>query len=110
MANIMESRDPSMKKRVQLQEKNQITIPDEIVDQLQLKEGEDFEITIENGHIKLVPVITIEKDQAWFWTEKWQEEEREAELDLKEGRVKNFDSVKEAMDWLEDEENADDED
>lgn len=31
-------------------------------------------------------------DQAWFWTEEWQEKEREADEDIAAGRVEHFDS------------------
>ena len=32
----------------------------------------------------------IDPDQAWWWTEEWQKKEREAEKDVKEGKVKKF--------------------
>jgi len=38
----------------------------------------------------------------YFWTGKWQEGEREADEDMKAGRVKSFDSVDELikeLDW-----------
>ncbi|MDO8490669.1 MAG: hypothetical protein Q7T04_01480 [Dehalococcoidia bacterium] len=37
----------------------------------------------------------MDKSQAYFWTKKWQEREREADEDIKAGRVKAFDSVEE---------------
>lgn len=36
-------------------------------------------------------------DQAYLWTKEWQEAEKEASEDIKEGRVKTFDSVEELM-------------
>ena len=36
-----------------------------------------------------------------FWTRKWQEGEREADEDIKAGRVKAFDSVEELISDLE---------
>jgi len=38
-------------------------------------------------------VSLIDKDQAWWWTEEWQKKEREAERDIKEGKVKRFTNV-----------------
>jgi hypothetical protein len=38
---------------------------------------------------------------AYFWTRKWQEGEREADEDIKAGRVKTFDSVEELISDLE---------
>lgn len=34
----------------------------------------------------------IDPEQAWFWTQKWQEREREADEDLAAGRVTRFES------------------
>ena len=38
--------------------------------------------------------------QAYFWTEKWQKGEREADADIKAGRVKCFKSADEAVEYL----------
>jgi hypothetical protein len=35
----------------------------------------------------------IDKSQAYFWTKNWQDAEKEAEEDIKAGRVNTFDSV-----------------
>jgi len=35
----------------------------------------------------------IDPDQRWWWTEEWQAGEREAERNIAEGRVENFDSA-----------------
>lgn len=37
------------------------------------------------------------KSQAWYWSEKWQEWERQADEDIAAGRVKGFDSVEELV-------------
>ena len=39
----------------------------------------------------------IQKDQRWWWTEAWQSGERQAERDLKVGRVKVFESANELL-------------
>ena len=39
----------------------------------------------------------IDEDQAWWWTEEWQKGEREAEKDIKEGRVKKFSNVEDLI-------------
>jgi hypothetical protein len=44
-----------------------------------------------------MPKKLVDKSQAYFWTRKWQEGEREAEEDIKAGRVKAFDSVEELI-------------
>jgi hypothetical protein len=49
----------------------------------------------------LVPKKLVDKSQAYFWTRKWQEGEREADEDIRAGRVKAFDSVEELVSDLE---------
>ena len=41
---------------VELRKKSQITLPKEIVNKLNLVEGDKFEVSVENGVIKLEPV------------------------------------------------------
>lgn len=44
----------------------------------------------------------IDPDQAWWWTEEWQKKEREAEKDIREGRLHGpFESVKEFKESIE---------
>jgi hypothetical protein len=50
-----------------------------------------------------MPKKLVDKSQAYFWTRKWQEAEREADEDIKAGRVKTFDSVDELVRELEQE-------
>jgi len=46
-----------------------------------------------DGVIELHPVLPHRADQAWFWTERWQAMEREAEADITAGRTHTFDSA-----------------
>lgn len=41
---------------VELKAKSQVTIPKEIVQSMELKQGDQFEVTEDNGKIVLVPV------------------------------------------------------
>jgi len=50
-----------------------------------------------------MPKKLVDKSQAYFWTRRWQEGEREADEDIKAGRVKTFDSVDELVKDLEQE-------
>ena len=48
--------------------------------------------------IILKPVQTIPRDQAWFWSEKWQKMEREADEAIIRGDVVGpFDNVEDAI-------------
>ena len=47
---------------IELRKKSQITWPKEIVKSLKLQEGGKFEVSIENGTIKLEPVAVYPKE------------------------------------------------
>ncbi len=49
----------------------------------------------EDGVVELHPLAAVPADQAWFWTERWQEMERDADADVAAGRVTNDDTVEE---------------
>lgn len=83
-----------------LKKKGQLTIPKEVRKMLNLKENDELGFSVEDGKIVLRPVITIAKDQMWFWTGKWQEAEREADSDIEHGRVESFTDVDEAIKFL----------
>jgi antitoxin MazE len=80
---------------------SQITIPKQIMKKLLLKEGDKIEFEVKEDEIVIRPVLIIDKTQAWFWTKKWQKAEKEADEDIKAGRVKTFDEVDSIMKDLE---------
>lgn len=41
--------------------------------------------------------IKVPRDQAWFWTPEWQEKEREADRDMKEGRYEDFENAEDLL-------------
>ena len=85
-----------IKSTVRIGPKHQITITKDIFEALDLKVGDFLDAHLEDGTIVLVPQKLIPKDQAWFWTEEWQKGEKEADEDIKAGRlIGPFDSVKE---------------
>jgi bifunctional DNA-binding transcriptional regulator/antitoxin component of YhaV-PrlF toxin-antitoxin module len=47
----------------------------------------------EDGVIELHPLASVPADQRWFWTERWQRMEREADEDVAGGRVRTYDDV-----------------
>lgn len=83
-----------------LKKKGQVTIPAGVRKLLDLSEDDQLEVSVEEGRIILNPVVTISKDQAWFWTKEWQKEEREAEDDIANGQVDTFDDVTDAIKFL----------
>lgn len=36
-------------------------------------------------------------EQAWFWSDRWQELERQAQADIDAGRVTDFETIDEAL-------------
>src|SRR5712692_5914263 len=51
----------------------------------------------EDGVIELRPRVLTDPSQAWFWSAKWQQMEREADEDIAAGRVKRFDTMEELI-------------
>ena len=58
-----------------------------------LKDGDIFQVQVEDGKVILIPMKLIPADQAWYWTKEWQEGEKEAEADISAERVKSFDNI-----------------
>ncbi|MBC9711884.1 AbrB/MazE/SpoVT family DNA-binding domain-containing protein [Streptomyces sp. TRM66268-LWL] len=67
-----------------LRKKGVITIPQDIRDQLDLREGDQLVVAVEDGRIILTPASVVPDDQAWFWSPEWQAKEREVEESLSE--------------------------
>jgi len=75
----------------------QITLPASVRKELGIEEGDLVEIEVVDERAVLMPKKLVDKNQAYFWTKRWQEGEREADEDIKAGRVKAFDSVAELI-------------
>ena len=81
----------------------QVTLPKEIRLRTNMQAGDFVEVGLDDeGRIILTPKKLIDASQAYFWSEQWQEEERKAEEDIRAGRVREFDSVADAVEYLED--------
>ncbi len=81
--------------------KGQITLPGKIRKILGVKEGDDliFRVDDEN-RISIERAQIIPAGQAWFWSERWQRMEQEAQEDIAAGRTKRFDSAAATVDYL----------
>jgi AbrB family looped-hinge helix DNA binding protein len=71
----------------------QVTLPASVRREARVEEGDLLSVRLEGENIVLTPKRLIDKSQAYFWTEGWQQAEREAEKDIAEGRVTAFESV-----------------
>ncbi|HVB51548.1 MAG TPA: AbrB/MazE/SpoVT family DNA-binding domain-containing protein [Acidimicrobiales bacterium] len=73
---------------VTVQSRGLIAIPTSIRRHFGLdKPGAQVEVIEREGEIVLRPYVAVPVDQAWFWTERWQEMEREADEAIVAGRV-----------------------
>jgi len=81
--------------RVTVRDKAQITLPAEVRNALHVQSGDDVEFGIDraSGAVTVTGLKTIPADQAWFWTEEWQQGEAEATADYAAGRAESFDSA-----------------
>lgn len=76
-----------------LRAKGQLTIPSEIRRAAHLEENAPVVMTVTREGVLLRPAKLVPADQAWFWTERWQRMEREADASFAAGRHKSFDDV-----------------
>ena len=67
-----------------LRARGTITIPQDVRERLDLAEGDQLVVTVEDDRIVLTPAAVIPADQAWFWTPEWQA--KEAEVDAAAAR------------------------
>jgi antitoxin MazE len=81
----------------QLRRRAQVTLPSEVVKKMKLQEGDNLDIAMEEDRIIIKPVLVIDRSQSWFWSKKWQELEKEADEDIKKGRVHKTKNVEELI-------------
>lgn len=88
-----------MAERVYLtvQKRGVISLPSELRRRHRLDEpGSQVEVSErDDGVIELRPHIAIPADQAWFWTEEWQQGEREVDEEIARGETTVHDSPEE---------------
>jgi antitoxin MazE len=78
----------------------QITLPASIRRKAHVEEGDLLEAEVRDDEIILRPKKLIDKSQAWFWTEEWQEREKRADEDIAAGRYRDFDTLDDALRYL----------
>jgi antitoxin MazE len=80
---------------IAMQQRGVITLPADLRKRHRLDEpGAQVRVVErEDGVIELHPELPVPADQVWFWSERWQRMEREADLDIAAERVARFDDV-----------------
>jgi AbrB family looped-hinge helix DNA binding protein len=89
--------------KTRLRNKGQVTVPQEIRNLLGVEEGDDLLFyTDEAGRIVVSRAQIIDPEQAWFWSDRWQRMEQEAQADLDAGRIVEYANIAEALAALDD--------
>jgi len=79
---------------VAVQARGVIAIPPAIRRHLGLDQpGAQVEVLERDGEIVLRPHVPVPSDQTWFWTERWQKMERQADRDIAAHKVGSFENV-----------------
>lgn len=86
--------------RISVQSRNLITLPKEIRDQLNISIGDILDVRIEDGKIILEPYKLVPTSQAYFWTEKTQNDMKEAKNDINNGSFREFTEIKGFLEGL----------
>lgn len=75
----------------QIRTKGQLTIPSEVRQAANLEVGTMVEFTVTEQGVLLRAKALVDADDAWFWTNEWQQGEREAQAELaKDGDRETF--------------------
>ena len=86
---------------IRVRKKHQITLPAAIREAAGVYEGDFLTAEVrEDRTIVLRPGRLVDADEAFFYTPEWQAAEREADEDIRLGRVYHFDNAEEAIDFL----------
>jgi AbrB family looped-hinge helix DNA binding protein len=79
----------------------QVRIPKEIMEKLNVSAGDYLDFSFEEGNVNVRAKKLIDADQIWFWEKDWQEAERKAEKDIRDGNLsKVFTTVEEGISYL----------
>src|SRR4030067_769057 len=86
-----------MSELIQVRKKAQLTLPLSVRRELGVEEGDFMDVRVRDGEIVLKVKKLVDKEQAWVWTKRWQQGEREAEEDIRAGRVHRFPDAESAV-------------
>ena len=92
--------------------KNTTMFPPEIINKIPFKVGDVLDVDIKKNSVVFKKKLKkpkpsfgltkkpkkISKDQEWFWTKEWQKKEKEADEDIKKGRIEGpFNNAKDLI-------------
>jgi antitoxin MazE len=85
---------------MEFKQKSQVTIPKDFVKKLNLKAGDKLDVEVEDGRLIITPVVIVPKDQAWYYSPKWQAMEREVDQQIQAGKIHTVDSKEQLFENL----------
>ena len=82
---------------VKIQKNKNITLPVWLLTDFHVSVGDYVRLEETSKGVMLKPAKLVDPAQAYFWSKQWQAGEKEAQRDIRKGRVKKFKSVKGLM-------------
>lgn len=83
-----------VKFKVTVRRDGSITVPASVRRLMELEPGGEVELELTFSGLTLRPLHEgRDPEQWWFWTDAWQKGEREADQDIREGRVTRYEST-----------------
>ena len=73
----------------------QLTIPSKIRRIFHIREGDSLRFEIKDNQIVIIPVSIINRDQAYFFTKKWQKSIQQSEKAIEKGEYSVYHSAEE---------------
>ena len=79
----------------------QVRIPKEIMEKLNVSTGDYLDFSLKEENVLVKAKKLIDADQVWFWEKEWQDTERNAEKDIKEGNLSRvFTTAEDGISYL----------
>jgi AbrB family looped-hinge helix DNA binding protein len=79
----------------------QVRIPKEIMEKLHVSSGDYLDFSFEEDSVVVKAKKLIDANQIWFWEKDWQEAERKAEKDIREGNLSRvFTTAEDGISYL----------
>ena len=87
--------------KIFVQKRNLINLPRDIREFLDINEGDILDVSLVDNKIIIEPMKLIPSSQAYFWSEKTQNDMIEANNDVKSGNIREFKNIKEFLEGIE---------
>ena len=88
MTKLDTALEGDMAKIAKVQRNFQVTLPASVRKKVSIRVGDLVRVQATDEGILLSPVETMDRAQAWFWSKRWQQEERKVEKDIRAKRLK----------------------